>query len=307
MKIPVVSIVMAVYNGDAFLAEAVDSILSQTYRDFEFIIIDDGSSDSTPAMLKKYAEKDKRIKVFKQKNQGLVASLNRGILAAQGEYIARQDADDASMPGRLEKQLDFMRRDRDIVALGSSIEVMDDEGKKLHRHAVLLNDNELKQELLLRSPFAHGSVIFRREEAVKAGLYQQDSWPAEDYDFWLRLSRLGKFANLDEYLYIYREHAAGISQRNRELQEKKVAEIRLKAWRQRSRLVPKRPIDLDFYSPKDMGQLRIERLVDNGLFISRQAWRYHDRSLAFGSALKLARRKTSYKKAAGKLKRRIKP
>ena len=305
MSQPVVTVLMSVYNGQDYLAEAIDSILAQTFKDFEFLIIDDGSSDKSPAILKKYATRDKRIELLAQKNQGLVPSLNRGIKEASGKYIARQDADDQSAPNRLAKQVKFLESNPNTVIVGSSIEVMDEASNILHRHAILLDDPELRQELLLRSPFAHGSVTFNRQSAIEAGLYDPASWPAEDYDLWLRLSKYGKLANLDEYLYIYREHGSGISVKNLELQQKKLKEVQDKAWKERSRLLPKKKIDLAAYKNLDMGELRIGRIIDNNVFISKSAWRCNQKTLALKNMSILAGDRVTYRKAAGKLKRKL--
>ncbi|HXY18121.1 MAG TPA: glycosyltransferase [Candidatus Nitrosopolaris sp.] len=305
MKSPAVSVVMAVYNGGDYLADAVESILNQTLDDFEFIIINDGSSDKSLELLTGYAKKDKRIKLLSQKNQGLVASLNRGIKAAKGKYVARQDADDRSGPKRLEKQVWFLEAHPKVVVVGSGISIMDDKSRIVHRHAVLLDDPELRQELLVRSPFAHGTVMFRREAAVKAGLYDPGSWPAEDFDLWLRLSAYGQLANLDDSLYMYREHPSAISVKNARLQVEKLEAVRQKAWRERGRLLPKRKIDLSAYKNLNMGQLRIERIIDNNVMVSKLAWKHGQKNLALKNMAVLAGNKLVYKKAAGKLKRKI--
>jgi len=306
MKLPTVTVLMPVYNAELYLSVAVESILTQTLKDFEFLIINDGSADKSPEILKKYAAQDKRIKILAQENQGLVVSLNRGIKEASGKYIARQDADDKSAPDRLKKQVEFLKTHPKVVIAGSCISVIDEKSRIMYRHALLLNDPELRQELLVRSPFAHGSVIFEREIAIEAGLYQQSSWPTEDYDFWLRLSALGEMANLEEDLYLYREHKAGISKKNANLQIKKIESVRSRAWQQRSRLLPKRKINLDNYKSLNMGQERIERIVDNTVFVSKLAWGNNQKSLAFKNMSMLAGHRVTYKKAAGKIKRRIK-
>jgi glycosyltransferase involved in cell wall biosynthesis len=305
MSQPKVTVVMSVYNDEPYLAEAVESILGQTFKNFEFLIVDDGSTDKSSAILKKYAAKDKRIRLLSQKNRGLVASLNRSIKEAGSEYIARQDADDKSAPNRLVKQIEFLKANPDVVIVGSSISVIDENGKSLHQHAVLLNDLELREELLVRSPFAHGSVVFKRQAAIDAGLYNKASWPAEDYDFWLRLSDYGQLANFDACLYTYREHDQSISQKNLVLQHKKVKAIRELAWKEHSRLMPKKKIDLNHYKNLDMGQQRIERIIDNNVLVSKIAWRHGQKSLAMKNMLLLAGESIAYRKTAGKIKRGI--
>jgi len=256
IKTPTVSVVMSVFNGEAYLTEAIDSILAQTFDDFELIIIDDGSTDKSNEIIRHY--KDKRIRLLEQENRGLVESLNRGILEAKGKYIARHDADDASLPSRFKKQIKLLESNTELVIVGSSMSVMNEKSIIKHEHHVLLNDPELRQELLIRSPFAHGSVMFIKSKAIKAGLYEKSYWPAEDYEFWLRLSKHGLLANIDEPLYIYRENEIGISARNQKIQNEKVTEIKIMAWAQRRRLVKGR-ISLSKYE----GDERVKRIIDN--------------------------------------------
>lgn len=306
MRTAEVSIVMSVYNGEQYVHEAVESIMGQTFNDFEFIIINDGSTDKTSQILNSFVKKDTRINLIEQPNKGLVPSLNRGIKVAKGIYIARQDADDRSEPNRLSKQVGFLNKYPETVVIGSNISVMDSQGKIMHRHAVLLNDPELRQELLIRSPFAHGSVVFKRQAAVEAGMYDEAMWPAEDYDLWLRLSQYGMLANLDEPLYVYREHDSSISNQMSSLQQTKTDEVQIKAWRRRQRLLPKHKMNINVYKNLEMGQSRIERILDNYLLIARRALVTGQGNLAVKDLLDLATHRIIYRKIAGKIKRRVK-
>lgn len=300
---PAVSVVMSVYNGAAYMAKAIDSILGQTFTDFEFIIVNDGSTDRTANILAGY--KDPRITVIAQNNQGLVPALNRAIKKAKAPLIARQDADDYSQPTRLAEQLTYLKENPNTVIIGTSMQVMNNDGKIVHQHHVLLNDPELKQELLVRSPFAHGSVVFRKDAALKAGLYKKDFWPAEDYEFWLRLSKHGKFANIDEPLYVYRENSSGISEVNRVLQQQKLKRIQALAWQQKNRLVG-RKIKVSAYKKLVDGHTRIERLLGNRQFIANKAMK--NRQWAFGLRVLAATLLTpqAYRKKAGKIARKVK-
>jgi len=302
---PKVSVVMSVYNGGDYLSSALQSILDQSFSDFEFVIINDGSTDGSLTTLKKFAKKDKRINLIDQANAGLVASLNRGIEVARGQYIARQDADDKSNPSRLAKQVEFLDGHPLVVAVGSNISVMDESGKIIHQHAVLLQNPELQQELLVRSPFAHGSVMFRRQVALKVGLYDGSTWPAEDYDFWLRLSVHGRLANLDEALYIYREHSKSISEQNTDLQNDKSEEVRARAWQQRARLASSGKINLASYKDLVMGQVRIQRILANQLWITKKAASRGQLIFAFKVLFRLTSNPLAYKKLAGVLKRKL--
>lgn len=258
-KVPTVSVVMSTYNSAATLSEAIDSILAQTFADFEFIIVNDGSSDNTRDVLKTIT--DQRVQVLEQENKGLVASLNRGIELAKGKYIARQDADDRSEPNRFQEQVNYLQSHPNVILVGSSMTVMDKSGKTTHKHAVLLGNNELKQELLVRSPFVHGSVMFNKDKAIQAGLYHNDTWPAEDYDLWLRLAPLGEFGNLDEYLYIYRETDAGISGQNATRQQEALKRVQQQAWSNRWGLT--KTINLHVYNAKEVGPERVNRVITN--------------------------------------------
>lgn len=302
-KIPEISIVMSVYNGGSYLKGAIDSILAQTFTDFEFVIIDDGSTDESAKIIRSYS--DPRIRFLEQENRGLVASLNRGIKLSNAVYIARQDADDLSGPTRLEKQLGYLERNPEVLIVGSSIRVIDVSGKELHDHRVLLNDTELRQELLVRSSFAHGSVVFRKDEALKAGLYNQAFWPAEDYEFWLRLSKYGQLGNIDEPLYKYRENSAGISMKNHVLQQEKVLQIQGKAWEYRNDLISRRKIRLGKYRKLDHGQMRIQRILANTQAINRKALAKKNPLFAAKNSALLLLSPTAHRKLAGKLKRKV--
>lgn len=222
------SVVLPVYNCDKYVGLAIDSILAQTYKDFELIIIDDGSTDNSLHIIKSY--KDPRIKIISRENKGLVASLNEGIRLAHGRYIARHDADDISEPTRIEKQLyEFGRRPK-LVLLGTSIITIDMKGSTLNRHRVLSGVKCVKSELLIRSPFAHGSVMFRKDAFSKTIGYDTSEWPAEDYGLWVRLAGMGDMDNLSEPLYRYRENDVGISATNSTSQQDKTKEAQELAW-----------------------------------------------------------------------------
>lgn len=270
---PRLSVVMPVFNDEDYVAEAVQSVLNQDLTDFELIIINDGSTDGTAAVLERF--NDSRIRLYVQVNQGLVASLNRAVSLAQAPLIARHDADDRSLQDRFAKQIELFDRESDIVLAGSSIQVMDTAGTYRHDHMVLLQDAELKQELLVRSPFAHGSVMFKKEAFDKAGGYRQSEWPAEDYGLWLRMARFGTFANIDTPLYRYRENDSGISATYAYEQAKQAILVARHAWRQRARLLST-TIHVAPYLNLYMGQQRINRIASNLLVGTNTALRKGD-------------------------------
>lgn len=228
LKTPLVSVVMSVYNGEKYLREAIESILNQTFKDFEFIIINDGSTDDTLKIINSY--NDPRIVLISRKNKGLVASLNEGIEKARGKYIARMDADDRSMPQRLEKQIEYMKSHSKVVICGTTFVEIDSEGDILQKIAVPLEDCVIRQELLARCPFAHGSTLYSREACLKAGLYNQEDFPAEDYSLWIKMADQGNMANLSDELFNYRVFDSSISHTVSDLQSKQADKIRQFAW-----------------------------------------------------------------------------
>ena len=200
---PKVTILMPVHNGDAFLRESINSILSQTFSDFEFLIIDDGSIDETSKILESY--NDFRIKIIKQENIGLAKSLNKGLKLARGEYIARMDCDDVSLPERLEKQVELMERYPYVGVCGSWIKTIGDDGGDIWRYPALSED--IRCRLLFESVIAHPSVMIRNSLFKKFNLtYDEDFNQAQDYDLWARCSHLFPMVNLDKVLLHYRIH-----------------------------------------------------------------------------------------------------
>jgi glycosyltransferase involved in cell wall biosynthesis len=300
-----VSILLPVYQGELFLAESINSILNQSYDNFELIIINDGSTDKTGDIIAGY--KDKRISVVTQKNKGLVESLNIGIKMTKSEYIARQDADDISEPTRLEKQVNFLESHKNVVMAGCSMKVVDMSSAIMHEHRVLLNNPELKQELLMRSPFAHGSVMMRKDAVIKAGGYRKDEWPAEDYGLWLRMAEFGDFANLDEPLYIYRENTVGISASNSDLQNSKTIKIQDEAWLEAKKLLAAGTINLTTYNNLSHGQQRIKRILNTSAWIAKKSIRMRQPVVFTRTVKSISASPVTYRKIAGRIRRRIKP
>lgn len=208
---PAVTVLMSVFNGEEYLRKAIESILGQTFSDFEFLIINDGSTDDTGSILEHEAKRDARIKFFEQDNQGLVASLNFGLSNARGQLIARIDADDIAYPLRLEKQVAYMNDHPELLALGSAITLIDEKGRTVKEINYPTGTNKVKSAMMLGSKLAHPTVMMRREQVIQAGAYREACRHAEDYDLWLRLLEIGKIDNLDEPLLYYREHDKKIS------------------------------------------------------------------------------------------------
>ena len=177
---PAVSVVMSVYNGQEFLAEAVESVAGQTFSDFEFVIVDDGSTDATADILAEYAKRDRRVRVLRHENRGRPESLNRGIEAATAPLIARMDADDVSLRQRFEQQVEFMRARPDVVLLGGAAELITPERRTLRVYQPPTEDTELRATLLRHNPFRHPALMLRREAVLGVGGYRKALLDADD-------------------------------------------------------------------------------------------------------------------------------
>ena len=207
---PAISVILPTYNCAEYLEESIQSILNQTFSDFELIIVNDGSTDDTDNILASL--KDSRVRVYRQLNHGLSKTLNRAILLSRSNLIARQDADDISLPDRLEKQYDFMRRHQDYGLIGTWATILEGRTLSTRAHCHPLHDADIRYALLFNNPFVHTSVMFRRSVISLAGLYSSDPQrqPPEDYELWSRISRVTKLANIGEYLVQYREIPSSI-------------------------------------------------------------------------------------------------
>jgi len=201
---PTISVIMPVYNGERFLQQAIDSILSQTFADFEFIIINDGSTDSTKQILEK--TNDKRIIIIDNENNfGMVKSLNRGIQKARGKYIARMDADDISLPDRFQMQFDFLEKNKNVGVCGTFMKVMDKDGKVQYSDwPYSFNSKENYIHFLFNCPLAHPSIMGKRELFLENPY--EFSFPVEDYELWERLSHKTVLVNIEKVLLLYRVH-----------------------------------------------------------------------------------------------------
>lgn len=200
---PKISVIMPAYNATAYIAEAIDSILAQTYTDFEFIILADPSQDQTISIIKKFQQADSRLRLIEnERRRGIAGCLNQGLQTAQGDYIARMDADDISLPQRFAKQVTFMENNRDIGLCGTSYYALF-EGRQYDWELVA----DPRSELFLRCAILHPSVLFRSAVLKKNHLlYAENFLYAEDYEFWTRLKHFMPMANLPEKLMIYKKH-----------------------------------------------------------------------------------------------------
>ena len=213
MNPPCVSVIMPVYNAARYLGPAVESILAQTFTDFEFIITDDGSSDRSLSILQRYAQLDSRIVLVSRPNTGYAVALNEMLAISRGEFVARMDADDIALVDRFESQVMLLRSREDVVCVGGWHQNIDYAGRLLVETRLPTEDEEMKQLLYKgKCPFSHPSVMMRRNIVAQLGGYRVDFMPAEDLDLWLRLSEHGCLANVPEFVVKYRVHDKSISQ-----------------------------------------------------------------------------------------------
>lgn len=213
-KNPRVSVLMPVYNGERYLREAIESILNQTYTDFEFIIIDDGSTDNTWQILQSYAANEPRIVLVRNEtNIGLAGSLNKGLGLARGEYIARMDADDVSLPERLASQVAFLDEHPKVGVVGSSVQLIDADGSPTRIVRQPTMHGLILWFLCFHTAFAHPTVVFRKAVVEGVGGYDDAIVANEDRDLWQRLSSVTRLANLPDVYLLYRRHPYTVSHR----------------------------------------------------------------------------------------------
>ena len=232
---PAVTVLMPVYNADRFVAQTVNTIITQTFHDFEYIIINDGSTDRSLEILQGYAARDPRIRLISRPNTGYVVALNEGLALARGTFVARIDADDLADPRRLELQVARMRSEPDLVALGSNANAMDEDGRMLGDYDVPSTHEEIEANHLRGSSSIHHPAVMLRPEAVRrVGGYRREFMPCEDFDLWLRLGEVGRLANLPEKLLTKRLFAGSAVATNLAKQEKLVKQIVDETWRRRA-------------------------------------------------------------------------
>jgi glycosyltransferase involved in cell wall biosynthesis len=220
-----VTVIMSVYNGEGHVGEAVDSIIGQTFTGWEFLIVDDASTDGTAAILRDYASRDGRIKILTNaKNVGLTKSLNIAISNARAELLARQDADDISAPGRLEQQLNYMEQHTKVAVVGCLGELYSANGIVKRGSDRKFSRAGIKRYLANNNVFIHGSVMMRKSCLAKVGFYREFFRYSQDYDLWLRLSEHFDLAILPEHLYRRSMTAEAVSVSQR-LTQKQYADI----------------------------------------------------------------------------------
>jgi glycosyltransferase involved in cell wall biosynthesis len=237
---PAVSVVLPVYNGKAYLRAAVDSILAQTFVDFELIAVDDGSRDNSLSILQQYAARDGRVKVISRPNTGIAGALNDGIAAARAPLLARMDADDIALPTRFEKQVEFLREHPEVVLLGSRVLLVDPYDSPVYE-----SDHKVDHDAIAKSMLAgvgwsvvHPAAMMRTAAVRAAGGYRADRVPSEDLDLFLRLIETGRAANLPEVLLRYRQHSSSANHTRVAEQDRNKRAILTEAYARRGLTLP---------------------------------------------------------------------
>lgn len=224
IKAPKLTVLMSVFNNENTVRRAVKSILEQSFKDFVFLIIDDSSTDNSLNIIRSF--NDRRIRVISNKNNiGLTRSLNTGLKLSSGKYIARLDADDISLPKRLEKQIDFLEKNPDFVLCGTGYHIIDKEGNIIKDIVYDTYSEKLYYDLNFQNIIAHSSVVFKKKEILSSGGYSIKYRYSQDFDLWQRLTRIGKAWIMPEILMKWNDSKDNISSKNSDQQNKAALEI----------------------------------------------------------------------------------
>jgi glycosyltransferase involved in cell wall biosynthesis len=239
-KLPAISVVMPVFNTEKYVALSIDSVLNQSFTDFELIILDDGSSDASVHIVQEFAENDDRIRFFPLEHRGYVSLLRRGLNHCRGEFVARMDSDDISEPQRFEKQIGYLREHPDVVALGTRVVLIDPYGSRVEKPTHKIGHEEIEAELLNGVGWAlvHPTVMMRRDAMIKVGGYREDLMVSEDLDLFLRLAEVGKLANMEDVLLQYRQHLGSVNYTKYEQQKAVKKMIVQEAYKRRGLPMP---------------------------------------------------------------------
>jgi glycosyltransferase involved in cell wall biosynthesis len=231
---PTISVLMSVYNGERYLAAALDSILAQTFRDFELILIDDGSKDASPGIVQDYAKRDSRIKLTVRENKGLTVTLNEAFAQSRGRFLARMDGDDVALPERFARQVELLDANPDVVLTGGYFQLIDGAGRLLTTLRPPTNDADIQAKLLQgHNAICHPCAMIRRNAMEKVGGYDTRFKTSQDLDLWLRLGEVGKLANVPHPLLQFRLHESSVSETKREQQRQMGRLACEEAWKRR--------------------------------------------------------------------------
>lgn len=256
---PLISVLMPVNNGEKYLNEAIESILHQKYKNYEFVIVNDGSTDNTDVIIESFQLQDQRIRICHQRKQGLISALNTGLNLCQGKYIARMDADDVSLPERLGKQVTFMEEHPQVGVCGTWVQTIGTVAGQTWPYPA--DDAALRCQLLFRSPLAHPAVMMRRETLIKTRLrYSQRD--AEDYALWVHLAQHSQLANIPQVLLFYRTHSQQTMQQH--LSVRRAADKQVRLWLLKNLGIQPSTEELDLHQAISLVQIQ-----PNQQFITR--------------------------------------
>ncbi len=224
---PKVSIITATFNREAFVREAIDSVLAQSFKNWEMVIIDDASTDNTERVIKKYIDGEARIKYFKNdKNLGIAKTRNRGLELARGEYIAPLDSDDIWLDNnKLQKQVEFLDINKDYCMLGGGIMHIDENSKQVKKVLFPVYDSLIRKIILQFNPFPQSTLLYRKSVALECGGYSETYKVCDDYELWLKMGLDHKFTNIPQVLAGYRIHGGNITKTKRLTTTKEILEI----------------------------------------------------------------------------------
>jgi glycosyltransferase involved in cell wall biosynthesis len=224
-----ISIVIPIYNAERYVKDAIDSVLAIDRCDFELILVDDCSTDTSSDLISEYLN-DPRVSIVRNNvNERISKTLNRGVILSKGHYVARMDSDDISDPLRVHRISDFLDLNPDVGVCGCSVKLINNDGDIIGYRSYPVSDYEIRRLMFKFNPFCHPAVVFRKEALLSAGLYNSDLNDAEDYDLYFRVGRFYKFHNLSDTLFSYRLNENSISHRKSRSQEFKTLYVRLKA------------------------------------------------------------------------------
>jgi glycosyltransferase involved in cell wall biosynthesis len=250
MSAPAVSVMMPVYNAERYLAQAVESILAQTFTDFEFLIVDDGSTDGSWAILERSAARDERIRLARILHGGIVAARNHALGLATGEFCAVMDSDDVALPERFARQVEYLRAHPDVVCLGTGYISIDEKDRPISNLSVVTDETEIQEFLLSGAcPIRAPSVMMRRSAVQAVGGYREEFSTAEDPDMWLRLGEIGRVVNIPDVLVKYRVHFQSVSSLHQQVQLGRMRNAARQAWVRRG--LPERPLKTQEYRPRE--------------------------------------------------------
>ncbi len=227
MKKPKISVVLPVFNAEKYIGAAIQSVLDQSFADFELIIVDDASTDSTPLIINTYAKSDSRIKVItNKKNLYIAQALNKGISHAKSAVIARMDADDICLPQRFKRQYWLLTQNPNVAVVGCNIIIIDEDGNEIGKRKYYSDSDMLKKRIFRYSPFAHPTTMFRKAVFDESGGYDPKWSPSEDIDLWIKIGKKYEFANIQDFEFKYRVFSDSHS--NKKLRKVELMTIQLR-------------------------------------------------------------------------------